>query len=579
VKKLLIPLVILLVCSFIITACGGGTTTTAPSKTTAAPPPPATTAAVTASPKPSGTTALPPPTASAPPPIATSMAPAPATTTAPAKKIVPTGTITAATASFGQESTDPVFYESLWGWSWWDPLLRWDEKGNFIPWVAESWKLEGNTWTFKIRKDIKFSNGDPLTAEDVKFSVDRFSDMSLSKNPWSFYISKAYNQVETKVLDPYTFQFISARPEPAQAIVFAWTRILPKKYFEAIGQTAFRQKPIGSGPWKFVELNSQKNMKMEANTNYWKPEMIPQFQYYNELQVPEQATRLAMLEKGEVDIALGIDYDRLADMKKKGFATVSLGPPSTSSFCLQGTWLPEAGAAGDIRVRQALSYALNRQEICDTWYAGLAVPGAQFYMYPGCFGWDDALNPDGYDPAKAQALLKEANYPAAFKNPTINIYTTAPGQDYHLLLMGYWKKVGIDVKLNIVDPGIFNKYFFNFSRLKSGDPNVGWMFTWTYQSFFNSMYHSANMYTSTGVHNVGADPQADALYQKAASEVDNQKAYQYFADFQKFVKTKYWNVGIARADNLTLYNPKTLGKWTGLTWVSYEDCLNGITKP
>jgi len=131
----------------------------------------------------------------------------------------------------------------------------------------------------------------------------------------------------------------------------------------------------------------------------------------------------------------------------------------------------------------------------------------------------------------------------------------------------------------VVDAGIYNGYFFNFNRLKAGDPNCGWIFTWSYQSFFNCMYHSANMYTSTGVHNVGGDPEADALYLKAANEPDNTKAAQYFADFQKFVKTKYWNIGIARFDSLYLYNPKTLGKWGGFTWIGYENCVNSIQKP
>jgi peptide/nickel transport system substrate-binding protein len=491
----------------------------------------------------------------------------------------PTGTITSAMPDFGQESTDPVFYESLWGWSWWDPLLRWDENGNFIPWVAEEWSLDGNVWTFKIRKDIKFHNGDPLTAHDVKFSVDRFGDMTLSSNPWSYYISEAYNKVESRVVDDYTFQFVSDHPEPAQQIVFAWTRILPKDYYEEVGMEEFRKHPIGSGPWKFVELVSETSMKMEANTEYWIPEIVPEYQYYEDLQVPEEATRLAMLRTGEIDIAQTITYDRIPEMLDDGFKTVSLGPPGTSSFCIQGSWLPDAGPMGDIRVRQAMSYALDREEIAETWYAGFAEPGAQFYMYPGCFGWDEELEPDTFDKAKAEALLEEANYPDAFDDPTIHIYTTAPGQDYHLLLMDYWLDVGLDVVLEVVDAGIYNGYFFNFERIKEGDDNVGWIFTWTYQAFFNAMYHCSNMYTSWGTHNVGEDPTADELYLKAAGEVDTDLSFEYFADFQKYVKTKYWNIGIVRFDTLVLYDPETIGEWSGMNWVSYQDCLNGVKHP
>jgi ABC-type transport system substrate-binding protein len=197
-------------------------------------------------------------------------------------------------------------------------------------------------------------------------------------------------------------------------------------------------------------------------------------------------------------------------------------------------------------------------------------------MYPGCFGWDEELEPDGFDPDLAEALLAEANYPDAFDDPTIHIYTTAPGQDYHLLLMDYWLDVGLDVVLEVVDAGIYNGYFFNFTRIQEGDPNVGWIFTWSYQGFFNSMYHCSNMYTSWGTHNVGEDPVADELYLKAANEIDIDLSNEYFADFQKYVKTKYWNVGIVRYPTLTLYNPDTIGGWEGMNYVSYQDSLYGV---
>jgi len=499
----------------------------------------------------------------------------------------PKGTITSAVVDFGQESMDPIFFESLWGWMMYDSLLRWDKDNNFIPGVADSWTVspDGLTWTFKIHKGIKFHNGDPLTAADVKFSVDRFGDTKISSNPWSRYISYDYNKKNSIVIDDYTYQFVSDHAEPAQAIVFAWTRILPKKYFEKVGQDEFRKHPVGSGPWKFVEFVSKTRCKLEANTDYWRKDEIPAYQYYVELMVPELATRISMLKTGEVDMAT-IDYDRIPDLIKAGFATESIMPPGTCSMYFQGTWLPGAGATSDIRVRQAMSYALNRQEICDTFFSGYAKPGAQFYMYPGCYGWSDKLAADPFDPEKAKDLLKEAGYPGKFADPTIHIYTTAPaglagGQDLVLLLINYWKAAGLDVKMEVVDQSIFTSYIFhNFAgRIMAGEKNVGWIGIWNYQAFFNCMYHSANMYCSYGIHGTGNDPKADELYLKATKELDPKKAAQYFSDFQVYVKSLYINFGIAQTDNLVVYNPKTIGKWTGRTWVSYWDAVNGIQHP
>lgn len=486
---------------------------------------------------------------------------------------------------FGNESTDPVNLESVWGWLWYDALLRWDENGNLIPHVAEEFSFdEGtNTWTFKIREGIKFHNGDPLTAHDVKFSVDRFSDMTLSSNPWSFFLSKVYNQVETIVVDDYTFQFVQDHPELSQIIIFAWVRILPKDYYELHGMDYFRKKPIGSGPWKFKELISETKMTLEANTEYWIEDEIPRFQYYVELEVPELATRIAMLKTGECDIA-AVDYDRIPDLLDEGFTTQEFLPPGTSSLCIQGSWLPNAGPVGDVRVRQALSYALNRQEICDTWFSGFAVPGVQFYMYPGSYGWDDRLAADPYDPDKARALLADAGYPDAFDDPTIHVYCTpfadlSGGQDFFLLLISYWEAVGIDIELHVVDTTIWNSTMFDFARITEESDNVGWIFNWNYNAFFNATYHSANMYCSWGVHNCGNDPTANELYLKAANETDPELAAQYFAEFQVYAKSLYVNFGVANAQQLFVYDPETLGGWSNRTWVSYWDAMNFLEHP
>jgi peptide/nickel transport system substrate-binding protein len=541
-KWFLVPLFLLIAAVIIFTSCGGGTTT---------------------------------PTATQPTPTATKPTiTTPATTTPPTE---PYGTLTVAVADFAQESLDPCNVESTWGWGLYDALLRWDATGKLVPGVADTWTLEGNTWTFKIHKGIKFWNGDPLTAADVKFSMDRFSDLAQSTNPWSYFVSKVYNQVETKVVDDYTFQFVQAHPEPSQIIIMAWTRILPKKYFESVGVDAFRKAPIGSGPWKFKELKSKTSITFEANTDYWIKDEIPHFQYFKELMVPELATRISMLKTGEVDMIAFPDLDQINNLKAAGFTAYKIGVPGTCSLALQGSWLPNAGPIGDIRVRQAMSYAINRKELSDKLYAGYATPGGQFYMYPGGYGWSDALGPDPYNTQKAKDLLKEAGYPDKFPNPTITCYTTAPGglsggPDLFLLLISYWEAVGLKVELRVVDSTIFTGYIFNgFTRFKGDEKNVGWIGCWNYDAFFNSTYQAANMYCSWGVHNAGNDPKADELYKKATGEMDPVKGAQYFNDFQVYAKSMYVNIGVAQTDAYVVWDPKKVGGWADRTWVSYWD--------
>jgi len=501
----------------------------------------------------------------------------PASTTTTRKPAAgPTGTIRVANPDFGTESLDPIVgNESVWGWSIYDSLLSFDKEGTIVPNVAESFSMspEG-VWTFKIRKGIKFHNGDPLTAEDVKFSVDRFGDTSVSKNPWSQYISAGYNKKDSIVVDEYTYQFVAARPEIHQSIAFAWTRILPKKAFETMGAEAFRKKPIGSGPWKFVELVSKTSIKFEANTQHWRE--VPYYQYVTELMVPEQSTRIAMLKAGDVDIALAIDYDKLVELKKAGFRTEAIGFPTTSSISFQGTWMQGAGPTGDIRVRQAMSYALNRPEINATWYQGFAQPGGQFFMHRGSFGWTDALIPEPYDLNKAKALLKEAGYPDKFDNPTITIFATAPVQDFLLMLMGYWEKAGLKVKLEIMDTSVY--WGLLFARPKEGDKNVGWVWPWASGSFFNATYHSANMYTTRGIHGTSNDVKATEMYDAYLKELDPVKAEKLWAEFQAYVKTLYINIGIAEVEPAIAVSTK-LGKFSGENWKSLNDAYDGIQHP
>jgi peptide/nickel transport system substrate-binding protein len=458
-----------------------------------------------------------------------------------------------------------------------DALITWDVKGNLIGKVADSWTIspDGLTWTFKIHKGIKFWNGDALTAADVKFSVDRFGGKE-STNPWSHYLNESYNKVSSAVVDDYTFQYVTARPEPSLVIPFAYTRILPKAYFEKVGQDEFRKNPMGSGPWKYVEHTPKTSFTFTANTDYWDPKQIPAFKTMVNLMVPEVATQVNMLKTGQADV-ITVPMDNTVVLQKAGYKTQAFGEPFQLNFSFQGTWLKSAGATGDIRVRQAMSYALNRNEICQGYYSGNAKPGGYFYMLPGDYGWDDSWKPDAYDTAKAKQLLTDAGYPGNYPDPVIHVYSSpGPSVDTITLLQSYWKAVGLQVKLEVVDSAVFGGYFFSpAKRIQEGDKNVGWLFPWTFGSFFNSTYHSANMYTSQGAHNTLNDPKVDQMYKDYVGELDPAKALAKWTAFQTYVHALYINLGVCYVEPLSVVGPK-VGAMTGPNWVSIYDAYNGF---
>ena len=229
-KWLAIPLILIMHSSMLIGSCG--------TKQPLPQPPPTTTTTTTA----------------------TTTAPA-TTTTGPTQTAIPTttaareapyGTIKYATTTFGVESFDPTVWATTWNILIYDTILDYTKEGKYVGKVAESWTLsaDGKTWTFKIRKDIKFHNGDQLTANDVYFEMARMLSPD-SKSAWSNQPRDQF--VSHRVIDDYTYEFVTKDPQPQLVDVFANIEVLPKKYIETVGTSEFAKAPIGSGHWKFVQ--------------------------------------------------------------------------------------------------------------------------------------------------------------------------------------------------------------------------------------------------------------------------------------------------------------------------------------
>jgi peptide/nickel transport system substrate-binding protein len=312
---------------------------------------------------------------------------------------------------------------------------------------------------------------------------------------------------------------------------------------------------------------------MEANTDYWGE--VPAFKYVIDYQIPDEAIQMAMLRSGDADIAPNLSMDNISQLQIEGFPTVEVGLPILANISFQGTWLESAGPTHDIRVRQAMSYAIDRQAICIDLYGGKAVPGGLFYMHTGCYGWTDELAADVWNPNKARQLLEEAGYATGVSGIHIYASDIIP-LDFLQILRDQWHQVGIQVEIEELDFGTYWSYVINPNRLTGTEPNVGWIWPWVgFESAFNSVYHAANMYCSWGLHNCGNDPVADSLYNQAKKEPDPALALQYWKDFQIYAKEMYVNVGICEIKPLKVYNPYSL-KFTSNTLLNFYDALAGI---
>jgi peptide/nickel transport system substrate-binding protein len=381
-------------------------------------------------------------------------------------------TLVIAIDTFGAQVMDPILEtrapHAHYHAPIWDSLVGFDlERGGIGPGVAEKWtrSADGKTWTFHLRKGQKFHNGDPLTAHDVKFSLERkMSKESIASGAAA--LRRAVDKID--VVDDHTVNVTTKGIIPHFAAslsraVFMEGTVMPKKYIETVGAQGFREKPIGSGPWKFVRMVPGDRIEYEAVPAHWRG--TPQFKKMTLLLVPEQSTRIAMVRTGEASI-VAIGPDAIKEAQAGGMKIMTVPGTMQAVYQFWGTYKPEAkdSPLANIKVREALSLAIDRQQIIDHVMAKQARWPLPYTVYRystdvDIARWEDwAKSAYRYDPNRAKKLLAEAGHAKGF---TMTFWNTAlPGTPFMLqigeALAGFWEKIGVKVEMKTVDYGVFN---------------------------------------------------------------------------------------------------------------------------
>jgi peptide/nickel transport system substrate-binding protein len=287
-----------------------------------------------------------------------------------------------------------------------DSLLHKNAKLEYEPSLATSWKaLTDTQWEFKLRPGVKFHNGDPLTAEDVKYSFERVLEPGKEKKR-----SPQYGNVraikEVRVVDATTIHIVTDKPFPILLERLVFFPIVPKKHIEKVGDEAFGSTAaVGTGPWKLVEWKRDQHIRLEAFDGHWRGR--PAFKYLVIRAVPEVATQVAELKTGGVDLIRNVSADLVPDLKGHPQTYVSSAPILRTHYVS----LDMRTAPFDKKpARQAANYAIDRQAIVEKMMGGLGrvVPTV---VHPAAFGYDSAVTPYPYDPKKARELLAQAGYP------------------------------------------------------------------------------------------------------------------------------------------------------------------------
>ena len=419
-----------------------------------------------------------------------------------------------------------------------DALVKPMPGNPMAPSLAESWTVskDGLSYEFVLRKGVVFHNGDPFTAEDVKFSFERY------KGAAAKLLKDKVAAVE--IVDPLRVRFRLKEPWPDFMTFYAtpasgagW--IVPKKYIEKVGDEGFKKAPVGAGPYKLTSFNPGIELVLDAFDRYWrKPPTVKRMVWKS---VPEDLTRLAMLKRGEVDIAyslrgpLGEEAKRTPGLKLVGLvgnATqwLNFGAPQ---------WDPKS-PWHDKRVRLAAALAFDKDGINQAETLGFSRPSGS--IIPSAFEFALAIPAYPYDPARAKKLLAEAGYPNGFDGG--EFAADASYSSVAEAIGNYLAAVGIRTRLRPIERAAFLGNWRDkkiTSIMYTGAGGQG-----------NAATRIQNYYVKDGLYSWGGYPDMDDLFVQQARELDPKRREVLLHQIQRLAHERVmsaplWELGFLNA--------------------------------
>jgi peptide/nickel transport system substrate-binding protein len=391
--------------------------------------------------------------------------------------------------------------------------------GNLLsPSLAESWTVSADqrTYDFKLRDRLKFHNGDPFTADDVKFSFQRAKGARVLKEKVREVEVVGANRVRFHLHEPFPdfMAFYGTLSTGA-----GW--VVPRKYVEKVGDDGFKKHPVGLGPYRFVSHTPGVELVMEAFEGYWRK--MPSVKRLVFKVVPEPTTRMAMLKRGEVDVAYLLDVPQAQEVKKDPTLRLAFSGAIGIFFLdFLDQWDPKSPWA-DRRVRLAASYALDRQALSDAETLGASKPAGNFI--PKSFEFALALEPHSYNPARAKQLLAEAGYPNGFDAG--ELHQLPPYFSLGEAIVGYLGAVDIKLKMRPMERAAYLAAVAS-KKLKG-------VCVCTSALYGNAASRMSEVYPSDGALAYGGYPDVDALYRQQARETDRKKREAQLHQIQQIV--------------------------------------------
>jgi peptide/nickel transport system substrate-binding protein len=455
------------------------------------------------------------------------------------------------------------------------------------PGLAESWTISDDkkTYTFKLRQGVKWHDGQPFTSADVKFSVEQID------RPYHSRGRVYFGDVETiDTPDDYTVVFKLKAPVPYFMNVFqpGESPIMPKHKFDgvdmsqagAVRQSAIMSQPVGTGPFKLKEWRKGSHIILERNADYWK-KGTPCLDQVVLRVMPDGAARAIAIENGEADLApmSGLPEAEILRLSKlPNFVTSKDGAEALGPNMWLEVNMREKPLA-DVKVRQAISMALDREKIVDVIWYGQGAPATGPIVSANPVLYNKALKPYEYNPKKANELLDEAGYKRDSSGVRFKMTQNfLPYGENWVRLAEYVRqelgKVGIAVETQSVDLGgwlkaVYTDWTFNLTSTFShnySDPTIGVERTFT----SDNIKKGATFTNSMGYNN----PRIDELFTKAKRETDTAARKKQFDEIQQILHDELPVIFLVELSYTHVWNKRVHGLITnGISMYSSWDTV------
>lgn len=419
-----------------------------------------------------------------------------------------------------------------------DTLTGRDAQNELVPRLALSWDaIDDLTWRFQLRPDVVFHNGEPFDAHTVKFSIERLLDPDTA----SPIVELRYVESVT-VIDDLTVDINTDQPDPiipAKLSLFGGVMV-PPEHIAEVGDDAFAEHTIGTGPFLFADFQRAVHVELEANPDHW--DGPPEVDSLIIRPIPNPASALAALQSHEVDLVTGLVPDAALQLEGyQGVHTTSFPGIRTSYLSLD----TEDPALSDVRVRRALNHAVDVPQLIEAVLNGQAreVPT----MIPReSFGFDDSIEPYERDLDRARALLTEAGYPDGFST-----VLTASNVDAFVAeaISGLLARAGVRAEVDLLDPAVYSGRLTSDNRRALGPIYLAASTGWTLDG--SSMVQS-NVRRDRRQSRWTSD-EADDLIDREELTVDPEERLDAFTELQELLRDEAPFVFLYQIDNILVH--------------------------